>query len=88
VVVSPDGRTVYVADGRNNSVVFLDAVSGRILATVAVGRRPWGIAMTSDGRKLYSANGLSNDVSVVDTKLRRIVKTIRVGEGPWGITVR
>jgi YVTN family beta-propeller protein len=56
-----------------------------ITASIPVGRRPWGIALTPDGRKLYTANGVSNDVSVIDTSQGKVA--IRVGEGPWGVAI-
>ena len=56
-------------------------------ATVPVGKRPWGIALTPDGRKLYAANGPSNDVSVVDTDRLTVEKTIPVGKIPWGVAL-
>jgi DNA-binding beta-propeller fold protein YncE len=40
----------------------IDAASDSVLASVEVGVRPWGIALTGDGRKLYSVNGPSGDV--------------------------
>jgi YVTN family beta-propeller protein len=58
-----------------------------ILATVDVGVRPWGIALSRDGRKLYTANGPSNDVTVVDTESMKVLKKIPAGELPWGVVV-
>jgi len=54
---------------------------------VAVGKRPWGIALTPDGRKLYSANGPSDDVAVVDTRTLKVIGRIPVGKSPWGVAV-
>lgn len=71
---------------RHGGGVF-DARSLRQLATVPVGRRPWGLAITSDGRYVCTANGLSNDVSVIDTRSNRVVTTIKVGTRPWGLAV-
>ena len=88
VVVSPDGKTVYVATGRANSVAVIDAASRKVLAMIAVGERPWGIAITPDGRQLYTANGISNDISVIDTATNKVISTIRAGDGPWGIVIR
>ena len=59
----------------------------RSLASVEVGQRPWGIALTPDGRKLYTANGPSNDVSVVDTEKLQVIKKIPVGKIPWGVAI-
>ncbi len=51
---------------------------------MAVGKRPWGIALSRDGSKLYSANGPSNDVSVIDLATFTVVKTIPAGKVPVG----
>jgi YVTN family beta-propeller protein len=76
-----------VSDGRAGSVSVLDAHSYAVLATVKVGKRPWGIVLSPDGKYLFAANGPSNDVSVVDLTTNKEVSRIKAGEGPWGITV-
>jgi YVTN family beta-propeller protein len=58
-----------------------------VVATIPVGQRPWGIALTPDGRKLYTANGPSNDVSVVDTEKMQVLKKIPAGKIPWGVAI-
>jgi len=88
VVVSPDGKKVFVANGRGNSVSVIDAETYQILTTIPVGNRVWGLGITTDGKKIYAANGLSNDVSVIDTELNRVVKTIASGDGPWGVGIK
>ena len=65
----------------------VDVATDSILATVEVGVRPWGIALTGDGRKLYSANGPSNDVTVVNTEDMTVIRKIPAGELPWGVVV-
>jgi YVTN family beta-propeller protein len=85
--VSPDGRELYVSTGRGNSVVVIDTATDKLVATIPVGERVWGIALSPDGSKLYAANGASNDISVIDVKARKELKRIKVGDGPWGIAV-
>jgi YVTN family beta-propeller protein len=87
VVVSPDGKLVYVSTGRGGTVEVLDAATNKVTGSVKVGARPWGIALTPDGKKLYSANGPSNDVSVVDTKSLEVTGTVPVGKIPWGVAI-
>jgi YVTN family beta-propeller protein len=58
-----------------------------VLATVKVGKRPWGIVLSPDGKYLFSANGPSNDVSVVDLATDTEIKRIKAGESPWGLTI-
>ena len=82
------GRTaLYVSTGRGGSVVALDTATSKPVGSVAVGTRPWGLALSPDGARLYTANGPSNDVSVVDTATLSLVTKIPVGQSPWGVAV-
>ncbi|MGH7703099.1 MAG: beta-propeller fold lactonase family protein, partial [Gemmatimonadales bacterium] len=65
----------------------IDAVTDKIIGSVKVGQRPWGIALTGDGKKLYTANGPSNDVSVVNTETLTVSATIPAGKIPWGVAI-
>ncbi|MEP7314412.1 MAG: hypothetical protein ABI859_17635, partial [Pseudomonadota bacterium] len=62
----------------------IDTATHKVTASVAVGPRPWGLALSPDGRYLYTANGPSNDVSVVDAASFKLQGKIAAGEGPWG----
>jgi YVTN family beta-propeller protein len=86
--VRPDGKVVFVSNGGDASVSAIDVASGKITATVAVGQRPWNMALTPDGKKLYVANGRSNSVSVIDAEAMTRLRDIPVGEAPWGVVVR
>jgi YVTN family beta-propeller protein len=87
VLLSRDGRTLYVANGRANTVAMIDVATRAVTGTIPVGQRNWGLGLAPDGATLYAANGLSNDVSVIDTATRTVVATIPVGDGAWGIAV-
>jgi PQQ-dependent catabolism-associated beta-propeller protein len=87
VVVTSDGKTLYVATGRGGKVARVDAQTLRVTGEVAVGPRPWNVALTSDGKFLFTANGPSNDVSVVDTEKLQVIRRIPVGNRPWGVIV-
>jgi YVTN family beta-propeller protein len=87
VVVSTDGKRVYVANGRGGTVSVIDPRTDAVTNTIPVGQRPWGIALTGDGGKLYTANGPSNDVSVIDTKSLQVSKKVPVGKIPWGVAI-
>jgi YVTN family beta-propeller protein len=85
--MSPDGKLLYVTNGHANTVSVVDPGAQRVLAQIAVGYRPWGVALAARGGKLYTADGISNQVSVIDTATRRVVATIPVGDRPWGIAI-
>ena len=75
------------AQGRGHTVVTVDTKTNKVLSSVEVGGRPWGIALSQDGKTLYSANGSSNDISVVDLATNTVTKKIKCGTGPWGVLV-
>jgi YVTN family beta-propeller protein len=85
--MAPDGKRVYVSNGRGGTVSVIAVGPDSIIASIPVGDRPWGIALTPDGGKLYTANGPSNDVSVVDTDKLTVMKKVPVGKIPWGVAI-
>ncbi len=87
VLVSPDGRYVYVSNGRAGTVAVFDARSYGLIASAKVGARPWGMALSPDGKYLFTANGPSNDISVVDLNTNQEIKRIKAGESPWGVAI-
>jgi len=87
VLLSKDEKTLYVAGGRANAVMVLDAGSLEILKQIPVGKRVWGLAMTRDGKRIYSTNGASSDVSVIDTGSNTVIATVKVGAFPWGVAI-
>jgi YVTN family beta-propeller protein len=45
VGVSPDGRTLYAANGPGADVSVVDIESGTVTQRIATGGSPWGIAI-------------------------------------------
>jgi YVTN family beta-propeller protein len=87
VRVAPNGRKVYVSNGRSGTVSVLDSHTYEVLDAIKVGTRPWGIVISPDGKYLYSANGPSNDVSVVDLATDKEVARVKAGASPWGLAI-
>ena len=87
ILVSRDGKRLYVAGGRANRVFVLDSNSLEVITSVAVGKRVWGLAQSRDGARLYTTDGADDQVSVIDTKSNAITTKIAVGAGPWGIVI-
>jgi len=87
VAIHPNGKSVFISNGADGTVMAIDVASNKVTHTIKVGDRPWNMAITADGKKLYVANGRSNTVSVIDTdKLEKTVD-LKVGEMPWGVYV-
>lgn len=87
ILVSRDGKQLYVAGGRANRVFVLDAQSLEIVREVGVGKRVWGLALSRDGKRLFTTDGADHQVSVIDTAQYEVIKTIAVGQFPWGIVI-
>ena len=66
----------------------IDTATNTIVQEIAVGKRPWNMALTPDGMKLYGACGRSNAVAVIDTTTNVKVAEIPVGDLPWGVAIR
>ncbi|MDD5628721.1 MAG: beta-propeller fold lactonase family protein [Elusimicrobia bacterium] len=64
-VAAPDGRHLYVANAGSNDVFIMDLAGGRLLASVAVGAEPRGLALSPDGSRLYVDNVLDGTLSVI-----------------------
>lgn len=87
ILVSKDGKHLYVAGGRLNQVMVLNSDSLALVKGIPVGKRVWGLAMSKDGERIYSSNGVSSDVSVINTTTSTVIATTKVGEFPWGIVI-
>jgi YVTN family beta-propeller protein len=63
----------------------LSASANYVIARIAVGRNPRGVALSPDGKLLYVANRMDDNLSVIDTAADRVVSTIDLG-GPKTVT--
>ncbi len=76
----------YIRMRRAPFVQDLSASANYVVARVAVGRDPRGMAFTHDGRRLLVANRLSDTISVIDTRTNRVASTIEIA-GPKRLSV-
>lgn len=56
VMVSPDGRTLFVLDQGNWRIVLVDAATLRTVGSVPTGAYPFAMALSPDGSRLYVTN--------------------------------
>jgi YVTN family beta-propeller protein len=45
LALTHDGRKLYVANGRSNSVSVIDTMTLQVLKTIPVGELPWGVTI-------------------------------------------
>ena len=79
VKLSPDGRTLYVADMRNNGVWEL-AMDPRLRVEhfIATGAGAHGLYPSRDARVMYVSNRMAGTISVVSFRTRKVVRTWRL----------
>ncbi|MGL4397178.1 MAG: beta-propeller fold lactonase family protein [Hyphomicrobium sp.] len=91
IAAHPTRPEIYVADWYAHKIVVIStdpaAQALAVVADIAVGQSPSGLAVTPDGRLLLSADRDSNAVSIIDIASRTRTGTVAVGERPFGITI-
>jgi YVTN family beta-propeller protein len=75
VKLSPDGRTVYVADQQNGGLWEIDARSFRLLRFLDTGAGAHGLYPSRDARVMYVSNRQQGSVAVVSFATRRVMRT-------------
>jgi YVTN family beta-propeller protein len=66
----------YITNSGDNTVSVIDTSTNTVVATVAVGANPRGVAVTPDGTKVYVTNFGDNTVSVIGTISNAVIATI------------
>ena len=56
MVLSADGTRLYAVDQMNFRMLVIDPAAGRVVASVGVGRYPFGITLSPDGQRVWVAN--------------------------------
>ncbi|OGG46661.1 MAG: hypothetical protein A3F84_07405 [Candidatus Handelsmanbacteria bacterium RIFCSPLOWO2_12_FULL_64_10] len=89
VVLSPDNRRAFVTQGAANNILYIDLEKKAVSDTVAVGRAPFGIAISPDGRSLYAVNTGSGagSLSIIDVQTRTVRDSLRLETAPGLIAV-
>jgi YVTN family beta-propeller protein len=93
VVITRDGRFVYVENVGSNSVSVIATSDNAVIATIPVGANPFTMGITPDGAHIYVANtgtDGSGSVSVISTFSNTVVSSIDLGSAgfcPYGATV-
>jgi YVTN family beta-propeller protein len=71
---TPDGKKLYVANWTDNTVSAVDVASGNV-TNIALGSRPWVIAMSPAGDAVYA--GLNaNSIAVISTDSDTVTRMI------------
>ena len=79
--MNPACTRVYVVDNHANNVSVIDTTTNAVVATVAVGANPLGVALNPAGTRAYVPSPDSNNISVIDTASNAVTVTIAGGIG-------
>ena len=82
VALSPDGKTLYLANAGSDDVSVIDLSTNRGLAHLTVGANPRGIAITPDGSRIFVNNALDGTLSVIDAATLTVTNTVPLTDIP------
>jgi DNA-binding beta-propeller fold protein YncE len=75
VKLSPDGRTLYVADQQNAGLWEISPVTFKVTGFLRTGAGAHGLYPSRDAKVMYVSNRQAGTVSVVSFRTRRVIKT-------------
>ncbi|MBW7474385.1 beta-propeller fold lactonase family protein [Paenibacillus oenotherae] len=87
IVLSPDGRMLYIANGDTNTVSVVDAKDRKLVKEIAVGKEPRGIAVSPDGETLYVTCRYAGSVEWIDIDSEKVLAAVKTGIEPYGIVI-
>jgi len=80
LVVTPDGRKIYVSSDGAATVSVIDTTADRVVASVDVGANPHGLAVSGDGSRVLVSGWGSNHVLVIDTTTDRVIGKVPIAQ--------
>lgn len=85
MALSRDGRQLYVVCQGSDEVRIIDTRTGRVEASVPVGKSPRAIALSPDSSEIYISNSSVDTVSVIDAATLKVTRTLSTGFEPDGL---
>lgn len=81
LVLSKDGRRLFVSNWSSRSVSVIDTAANKVIASIPVGANPNDMALSGDGR-LFVACSNDNSVHVIDTRQMRVIERLSTTMSP------
>src|SRR6266849_9641799 len=76
IVITPDGRKVYVSSDGASTVSVIDTPTDTIVKSIEVGPNPHGLAISADGRLVLVGAFGTNQALLIDTRTDQIVQRL------------
>jgi len=80
LVVTPDGRKVYVSSDGASTVSVIDTATDRVVASIDVGANPHGLAISGAGSRVLVSGWGSNRALVIDTATDRVIGEVPIAQ--------
>ena len=85
LIVSSDGKRLYVLCQGSDEVRVLDAASYAEIKRIPIGHVPRGFSLSPDGKQIFVANSWDDTISVIDASSLEVVATWAVGAEPSSV---
>ncbi|HEY3341321.1 MAG TPA: cytochrome D1 domain-containing protein [Anaerolineae bacterium] len=86
LVITPDGRVVYVSSDGDSKVSVIDTSADKVVDTIEVGKTPHGLAITPDGHWVLVAGFGTSRVTFIDTSSNKIASQVPISN-PHNIAI-
>jgi len=80
LVITPDGRKVYVSSDGASAVSVIDTIADRVVASIDVGANPHGLAISRDGGRVLVSGWGTNRALVIDTATDRVIGEVPIAQ--------
>ena len=89
IALSSDGSRLLVANQGTGTVALVDPKAGKVLAEVATGDRPAGVAISKDGRRAVVTHWFGYDVAILEVgeASLKVAGRVEVGPEPRGVAI-
>ena len=88
IVITPSGKTAYVANARSGTVTPIRIATNTALRPIWAGSTPFAMAISPDGKMLYVVDYADRGMVVpIRTATARPLRPIRVGHFPGAIAI-
>jgi YVTN family beta-propeller protein len=86
LLLSTDGRFLFVSNNRMNSVRKIDLAADRVVGLARTGTETRTMVLADDGASLFVVNYRDGTVSKVRTADMAVLQTVHSGVHPVGVT--
>ncbi|MBI2687937.1 MAG: hypothetical protein HYX27_16635 [Acidobacteria bacterium] len=88
LVLSPDGRLLYIADLAGNAIKVINPQSGRVIENWKTARRPYRILFHSDGRSFFVSSWADGVIIQHDSQNGTVINRALAGPHPTDMVWR